>query len=332
MVAVLPAPPAGAVPTGSTFYVNSATDTGATDCAAITNTDCGVDDAITAFDADTTVNDTVRIVFSSAITTFTVGTPTAISNTTSGVTLAINGNSPGTTNVTGADTNRVFDVAAGTTVAISGLTIEGGRAPAGSAGPPQALTSTLLGTTLDLGFNDGGDGGNGGGVDNAGNLTLTDDTVSSNTAGSGGAPGTINDTFNGDGNTVNVTDGGSGSAGGDGGGIYNASTGTLTLTGDTVTRNTAGAGGGNTADPFDVLVSGKSVLNFGPVGARGGRGGGIFNAGTMTAVNDTVEGNMAGEGGTFGPIFIVSVEGGEGTLNLGRVRDGRFRRRRWGRR
>ena len=108
-VAVLPASESGAVPTtGQKFYVNSATDTGATDCTTAGNTDCGIDDAITAFNADTTANDADTIVFSSTVPTSTVGNPTAINNTTSGVTLAIDGNSPSKTAVSGNNTNEVY--------------------------------------------------------------------------------------------------------------------------------------------------------------------------------------------------------------------------------
>jgi hypothetical protein len=81
---------------GVTYYVNSSTDTGASDCASPTNTDCGVDDAIAAFDADATANDSDTIILASSINPF-ITNGTAIDNTTTGVTLAITGSGPSAT-------------------------------------------------------------------------------------------------------------------------------------------------------------------------------------------------------------------------------------------
>jgi hypothetical protein len=73
----------------------------------------------------------------------------------------------------------------------------------------------------------------------------------------------------------------SGGSGGDGGGIHNS--GTLTLTGVTVSGNQTGKGGNS---------------NF--TGGNGGSGGGIFNSGTLTLINSTISGNQTGNGGDGG--------------------------------
>jgi large repetitive protein len=319
LLLALPALPAGAKPVavGNTYYVNSATDTGAPDCPSANNSDCGIDDAIAAFNNDTTANDSDTIVFSTAVTTFTVGGPTAISNTTTGVTLTITGNGPAATIVSGNKVNRVFQVDPGTTVSISELTIEDGQAPAGTAGPTLGDTSSLeqideSDATVDVGFNNGGDGGNGGGVDNLGTLSLSDDDVLGNSAGDGGAPGPVGLEYIGNDDQIDLADGGTGSAGGNGGGIYNAAGGSLTLTDDAVAQNTAGSGPTNNQDSWTVLLSGDGgAVNFGAMGARAGQGGGIYNAGTLVAQNDTIAGNKSGSAGGFDPSFAVGVAGGD---------------------
>ena len=106
--------------------------------------------------------------------------------------------------------------------------------------------------------------GSGGGVLNAGILTIADSTISGNSGFEGGGvynAGTliVFDT------TISGNDGG-----GYGGGIYN--TGTLTI--------------------FDATISGNhGGAAFTPAPLEGG--GGIVNEGTLTLVNSTIEGNYA---------------------------------------
>src|SRR5580698_7626661 len=63
MGVVLSAQAAGAA-TGMTYYVNSAVDTGASGatCATVSNTGCGIDDAIASFNADSTIGDADTVV------------------------------------------------------------------------------------------------------------------------------------------------------------------------------------------------------------------------------------------------------------------------------
>ena len=102
----------------------------------------------------------------------------------------------------------------------------------------------------------GGSAGDGGGISNSGTLTLTDCTLSGNSATAGGAGGGISN----HGGTMALTDctlSGNSATGGDAaGGIFNF--GTLTLT--------------------DCTLSGNSATG---VGGFGGAGGGIANSGTM---------------------------------------------------
>jgi hypothetical protein len=169
--------------------------------------------------------------------------------------------------VSGNTNSRVFEISSNVTVSISGLTIRDGHAPDGATS--------------------GANGANGGGIFNAGALTLTSCAISSNSAGNG--------------HSYVSRVGESGGAGGFGGGIYNA--GTLTLASCTVSGNTGGGGGASLQ------------LGF-PAGGAGGLGGGIYNAGTLTLGASTVSGNGGGTGGAGGSSGGLGGPGG-GVYNAG---------------
>jgi CSLREA domain-containing protein len=176
--------------------------------------------------------------------------------------------------------DRVLQIAPGASVTISTLTISGGHAQAGAQGD-NATTGTA-GT--------GGPGDNGGGILNQGTLTVLDAAVSNNEAGAGGAGGSG---FASDSSTDPAVIGGAGGPGGQGGGIFN--TGTLTLTGATLTGNQGGAGGAG-GEGGENKVSSPS--GAGGAGGTGGAGGGVTNAGgSLTVSGTTINGNVSGIGG-----------------------------------
>ena len=154
---------------------------------------------------------------------------------------------------TGGD-YRILLVNSGTTVALSNLTLTNGN---------QAVF------------------GGGGGIQNYGTLTVTDCTITGNTAaGEGGGiesfgPITVTST------TI------SGNQGNWGGGITNW--GSATVIGSTISGNSATTGGGgflNFGSSFTVLnstISGNTALN----------GGGIESHVNMTLINSTISGNTA---------------------------------------
>ncbi|MET0645318.1 MAG: tandem-95 repeat protein [Pyrinomonadaceae bacterium] len=178
-------------------------------------------------------------------------------------------------------------------VSISGLTVTNGRPPDGAP------------TTNGNPF--GQDGESGGGIYNAGTLTLSDVVVTGNSTGNGGV------------NSANF-----GGWGGYGGGIFNG--GVLTLTNVTVSNNTTGNGAtgnfGGTGGPGGGIYSGVgsgaltltnvSVSNnttgngangvsTGASGGGGGDGGGIFiNNGSLPLTNVNVSGNATGDAGNGG--------------------------------
>jgi CSLREA domain-containing protein len=144
---------------------------------------------------------------------------------------------------------RIFTITGSPTVNISGLTITKGFTADGFSNGISGLN-----------------GDTGGGINNAGTLTLTGVAVTNNQTGKGGN-GTVGP-----------------GAGGSGGGVVNLG-GTLNLVNTTVSGNQAG-NGGNTG-PGQI-----------PGGA--GSGGGVHNAGTMTVTNSTISGNQTGVYGTGG--------------------------------
>src|SRR5262249_25464548 len=134
--------------------------------------------------------------------------------------LTITGPGAGLLTVSGNHTGRVFEVAPGATVSLSGLTIAGGQVHDRGGGILNARPGT--------GSHDGGrlparsgllatttvrNGGIGGGIENCGTLTVSNSTLANNTAEAGG-----------------------------GGGIENS--GTLTVSNSTLANNAAQGGGG----------------------------------------------------------------------------------------
>ena len=193
--------------------------------------------AITQADLDTTP-DTIQ--FAPAVT----GTITLVSALPD-LSTAIDIEGPGPSVLTVARSSapttpefRIFTVPAGAVVTISGLTISGG-------------------IVRDIGVGGGGVDNEGGGIFNAGTLTVTDSTLSGNSAGSSSDFGSSY-----------------------GGGVYN--TGTLAVTDSTISGNTASGGGGAGGGVYNAgtLTVTDSTLSGNTAG--GGLGGGVFNTDALT--------------------------------------------------
>ncbi|HLN26111.1 MAG TPA: right-handed parallel beta-helix repeat-containing protein [Gemmataceae bacterium] len=198
--------------------------------------------------------------------------------------------------LSGNNANRVLDVDGQASVSIIGLTVE-----AGALAQPDNSTTT----------NQADDGG---GINNAGVLRLTESVVSGNSAANSGG---IRNT-----GTLTLTDSivSGNSAQCDNGGIVNYG-GSLTLTDSIVTGNSAGIGNGGIANYSGSVkltnstVSGNSAAGGGGIGNYAGTltitdgtiignsaigDGGIVNTGTLTLTDSTVSGNMANSGGGIG--------------------------------
>jgi predicted outer membrane repeat protein len=209
-------------------------------------------------------------------------TPTAITLTSGELnltkSLTIQGPGAGNLTISGNNASRVFEVAQGTTVTLSGLTISKGD------GVASASSSNPW-------------GGYGGGILNHGTLTVSGGTFSGNSAHEGGG-------IYSDGGTVTVSSSTLfGNAASYGGGMYNSG-GTATVSnGSILSTNDASSGGGIYIAGGTVTVS-NSTLS----GNTAYNGGGILNHGTLTVSNSTVSNNQAYDDG--GGIFS------DGTLAL----------------
>src|SRR4051794_37787265 len=191
--------------------------------------------------------------------------------------VTISGLGAGTTKITGASNDRVFQLAVAATVTIRDLEITGGNAPDGVTGPP--------------GTGDGSLGAWGGAILSTfagSSLTLRRTLIDGNSAGAGGSGA------EGQGDP----DCGSGAAGGSGGGISTA--GALEVEDSEISGNHAGSGGG-----------GGGLCTQGGQGAPGGDGGGIYALGTVTITDTTISGNFAGDGGS-GSAGSTPGNGGDG--------------------
>jgi hypothetical protein len=120
---------------------------------------------------------------------------------------------------------------------------------------------------------------------NRGDLTLTNSTVSGNTASGGGGGGIYNDGVV---NLTNSTVWSNTASSGGGGGIYND--GVVNLTNSTVSGNTTSGGGGGIYNDGTLSVTNSTVWGN---TASGGGGGGIYNDGTANLTNSTISDNTA---------------------------------------
>jgi hypothetical protein len=195
-------------------------------------------------------------------------------NGNSGIALAITKNltiqGPGANvlTVSGGRTNQVIVVDSGVTASISGLTISEGHIEGNVTGTSTTegggifnlgnLTLTGVEVTNNSVTNEDADAF-GGGIFNAGNLTLTASTVDHNIVAVGTVSGTV-------------------SVVGEGGGIYNASGGTMTMINDTVADNTIGVDNGA------LYGFGAGVSNSPSTQGQA--------AGVLTLINVTVAGNQ----------------------------------------
>ncbi len=261
-----------AVPAHTTYTVGTTTDhfggqTSAATCRTGTNTTCALRDAVAY-----ATSGTDTIVFKSGVgpkIALGGGNGSLILNTNVTITgpgassLAVDGGCTGCGAVGSPSGGvTVFVVNSGVTASISGLTIQHGNATA------------LCNTTPC-----------GGGIHNDGTLSLTNSTVSGNSAVSG-----------------------------QGGGIYNSGTGTLTVTASTISGNSVtgiGIGGGiengGTLTVTASTVSGNSAPNGHVDTAPSGNGGGIYNElRTVTVTDSTISDNSGGGLLNFGTLAVTN--------------------------
>jgi uncharacterized repeat protein (TIGR01451 family) len=237
----------------------------------------------------------------------------------SGMDLTITGAGPGLTVIDGQSTessssDRVFDIpSSGPTVSISGVTMQNGQT-SGDGGIVRN-NGTLTLTNTDIAG--GGADGSGGGIYNNGALTATGTNVLTSFANNRGG-GIFNAGAQGTGAVLSFTGGTvfDNEAGGNGGGIYNEPLATATVLQSTLAGNINDEGsGGAIANQGTFTLDRSTVTNNGffqdgEFSATSFKGGGVYNAfgpvftvgesssrATFSAVNSTISGNTAIEGG-----------------------------------
>ena len=218
------------------------------------------------------------------VITFNV-TGTIINSISTGLVIGTNvsivGPGPDQLTITGTNGNAAFNVSAGVTATISGLTIYQCRR--GAINNPANLTvSNCVFTSCYVG----------GGINNSGTLQLWDSTFTDCRASYGSS------TYS------EAPPGTSGTSGFNGGAIYNS--GTMTVVNCSFDNNTAGWGG--TGTPGQVAI--YSTITTGGNGGNGGHGGAVYDVGTASFTNCTFAGNTSGMGGSGGA-------GGSGVSGVG---------------
>ena len=176
-------------------------------------------------------------------------------------------------------TYRVFEVIGGGDLTLNDLTIQHGNCVNGLSCTSQS--------------NPDDDKGRGGGIFNAGILTLSNVTVRDNSADNNGGglyhkAGTLN-LLAGSNFLENI-------ANSDGGGIASGGSGSMTVTNATFRSNQAGNSGGGISSSGSTLDVTGSIFE---TNSAGGSGGGIIGNGDVHVKTSTFDGNSANRGGGF---------------------------------
>lgn len=202
--------------------------------------------------------------------------------------------------------SRVIDVLPAGRLVLSHISIWGGHSPDGDpSGDPNGSSGggirnagTLTLSHCRVSYNEtgagvaraapgpGGDGGNGGGIANGGSLLVRNTRVTRNVTGDG-ADGAAN--------------GGAAGHGGDGGAIYSSGPpSSLTIRSSRIQRNRTGNGGDGASSPAGPTAAG-----------RGGDGGGVMSSGSMVIERSEITANLAARGGA-GAQGVDGINGGTG--------------------
>lgn len=207
-------------------------------------------------------------------------------------------NAPEFVTVSGNKASRVFEIAAGATVNLSGLIIADGKVIDDNGGGIKSSGNLTLENTIVR--NNFAEDGSGGGIYNTGeNLTVINSAIIDNTTFSLGSSfgGGIYNT--GDNLTVNNSSVDNNTASGafgtsNGGGIYNTGE-NLIVNDSNITSNQATEGGGIYSANTTLTIHNSNISSNSAIGSRGGSrsgGGGISASGIITISNSTISDNL----------------------------------------
>ena len=249
-----------------------------------TASDAALRTAVATADTDVAAGTSATILFAASLDGDTITLNQPLELKAGSGTVTIDGG--GLITISGGGYTQLFRVDSNAQVVLNGLSIEDGNAYGGSGGGiANAGTLTINNSTLS-GSTAGNNSGSGGAIDNTGNLTLTNVIVTGNSAGTSG--GGIDNEQGGTLSMTNVTFSGNSSP--TGGGVNNA--GTMTILGATFSGNKAGGSSGNGGGIDNSGTLTLTNANLTGNSASGG-GGGICNGGLMTVTGSTIENNTA---------------------------------------
>ncbi len=195
--------------------------------------------------------------------------------------------------VSGGNTSEVFEVDSGVTATIAGLSITDGSSDSDGGGINNAGTLTITHCTLNDNY-----GLFGGGIWSTGTVTVISSALTDNSAGDGAGINVASGTLALSNSTL------TGNSAVDGGGID--CSGMVTVNSSTFTGNSAnGYGGGLDVDELGTLAVTDSILSNNSASYGGG---GVFSTGTVTVTSTILTDNSAGSGGG---IYVA-----RGTLTL----------------
>ena len=164
---------------------------------------------------------------------------------------------------------------------VSGDTNNSGSANSGDVAVlrvDSGITSSISGITIAKGFSTD----KGGGIDNAGTLTINNSAVSGSAASNDG--GGINNSGT---LTIHNSTISGNTAGASGAGINN--TGSLTITSGTISGNTATSNGGGIENSGTLTITSSTIIG----NTAGTNGGGVNSSGSLTVTNSIVASNSA---------------------------------------
>ncbi|MBE9034009.1 beta strand repeat-containing protein [aff. Roholtiella sp. LEGE 12411] len=190
--------------------------------------------------------------------------------------LSIKGTGADLLTISGNNTSRVLELSSGITVEIAGLTIANGS----NFSPDGSILDDYIG---------------GGGILNAGTLTINNSSIRNNSVGY------------------------------QGGGIYNS--GNLKVSNSTISNNISGvyAGGGGIYNTGTLALSNSTISgNFGGSDLYGDGSGGIFNSGNLKVSNSTISNNSARFGGGIYNTSILELNNSTISGNNTEVASGIF--------
>jgi len=212
----------------------------------------------------------------------------------------INGAGAASTTIDAQGIDRILRIDAGRTVSISGVSLVNGLVTSNDGGGISNAGSLTL-TDCIVSHNSASIGSSaGGGINNLGVLHATRVTFSDNHAGDGGNGGGISNSIHAN-LTLSQSTLSANTAGNDGGGVSNQSDGGFTVDTSTLADNTAGfQGGGIYSFLSSPLIMTGSTIS----GNKAASGGGIYSGGDLYARNSTISGNTATQAG--GGFYNVS--------------------------